>query len=89
MTLAQTRTTYFGGITGKSTTTATTSAAASIQELSSIGAPFLICGNAAKGGYNLLNADGTLNPTNAANAGSSRSMARRCPTVVPDHSSRD
>ena len=67
--LSQTRTTYFGGITGKSTTTATTSAAASIQEVSSIGAPFLICGNSSKGGYNLLNADGTLNPTNAANTG--------------------
>jgi len=69
VTLSQTRTTYFGGITGKPTTTATTSAAATIQELSGIGAPFLICGNSAKGGYNLLNADGTLNPTNAANAG--------------------
>jgi hypothetical protein len=69
VTLSQTRTTYFGGITGKATTTATTSAAASIQELSSIGAPFLICGNPLKGGYNLLNPDGTLNPSNAQNAG--------------------
>ncbi|MEY2420873.1 MAG: hypothetical protein QOI95_940 [Acidimicrobiaceae bacterium] len=67
--VSQTRTTYFGGITGKATTTATTGATATIQQLASIGAPFLICGNAAKGGYNLLNANGTLNPTTAQNAG--------------------
>jgi hypothetical protein len=69
VTLSQTRTTYFGGITGKPTTTATTFAAATIQQLSSIGAPFLICGNPLLGGYNLLNPDGTLNPSNAQNAG--------------------
>jgi Flp pilus assembly protein TadG len=69
VTLSSTRSTYFGGITGRTTTTATTSAAASIQELTSIAAPFLICGNPAKGGYNLLNPDGTLNPSNAQNAG--------------------
>ncbi|MEY2404498.1 MAG: hypothetical protein QOD38_2049 [Acidimicrobiaceae bacterium] len=69
VTVSQTRTTYFGGITGKPTTTATTTAAATIQQLSSIGAPFLICGNPLLGGYNLLNADGTVNPSNAANAG--------------------
>lgn len=69
VTLSQTRATYFGGITGKPTTTATTSAAASIQQLKSISAPFLICGNPDKGGYNLLNPDGTLNPANAQNAG--------------------
>ena len=69
VTLSQTRATYFGGITGKATTTAATSAAASIQQLTTIGAPFMICGNSAKGGYNLLNANGTLNPSNAQNAG--------------------
>jgi hypothetical protein len=69
VTLSQTRTTYFGGVTGKATTTATTSAAATIQQLSSIGAPFLICGNPLLGGYNLLNPNGTLNPSNAQNAG--------------------
>jgi Flp pilus assembly protein TadG len=69
VTLSSTRTTYFGGVTGRTTTTANTSATASIQQLSSIGAPFLICGNSAKGGYNLLNSDGTLNPSNAQNVG--------------------
>lgn len=67
--VSQTRTTYFGGITGRSTTSATTAAAASVQQLSQISAPFLICGNPAKGGYNLLNPDGTLNPTSAASQG--------------------
>jgi Flp pilus assembly protein TadG len=69
VTVSQTRTTYFGGITGRSTVTATTNAAALIQQLGTVTAPFVICGNAALGGYNLLNADGSLNPTNAANAG--------------------
>jgi hypothetical protein len=67
--VAQTRTTYFGGFTGRTTMTANTTATATIQQLTSISAPFLICGNPAKGGYNLLNPDGTINPNNAQNAG--------------------
>ncbi|MEY2434711.1 MAG: hypothetical protein QOC92_4436 [Acidimicrobiaceae bacterium] len=69
VTVSNTRTTYFGGITGRSSTTATVSAAATIQELTSISSAFLVCGNSAVGGYNLLNADGTVNPNNAQNAG--------------------
>ncbi len=61
--------TFFGGFTGRPTITATTNATATIQELLSVTSPFIICGNPALGGYNLLNANGTLNPTNATNAG--------------------
>ena len=61
--------TFFGGFTGRSTLTSVNRAAATIQQLTQVSGPFLICGNPALGGYNLLNPDGTLNPSNAANAG--------------------
>jgi Flp pilus assembly protein TadG len=61
--------TFFGEFTGKKTLTANNTAAATIQDLISADAPFIICGNPALGGYNLLNPDGTLNPSNAANSG--------------------
>lgn len=69
VTVIQTRNTYFGGITGKATTSATTTAAATIQELLSVNSPFIICGNPLIGGYNLLNPDGTLNINNAQGTG--------------------
>jgi Flp pilus assembly protein TadG len=71
VTLSNTRTTYFGGVTGKDTTTATTTAAATIQELTGLSAPFVICGNPAadSSAPALLNADGTINASNAAAAG--------------------
>jgi Flp pilus assembly protein TadG len=61
--------TFFGGITGRQSLTANNAAAATIQELTAADSPFLVCGNPALGGYNLLNPDGTLNPSNAANLG--------------------
>lgn len=72
VTVSQTRSTYFGGITGRPTTTANVTASAAILELTSVSAPFIVCHTKTSGNsvvYDLLNSDGTINPAGAAAAG--------------------
>ncbi|MCU1499402.1 MAG: Protein of unknown function rane [Acidimicrobiales bacterium] len=75
------RATMFGPLTGRSTITATTTSAATIQPMSSVpGTPFGICGKAAAGGYNILNADGSINAASAAALGDIDIEAAQVPT---------
>jgi Flp pilus assembly protein TadG len=64
-----TQSTFFAGMLGQSSTTARASAAATIQPLKLVSGPFIICGNPLNDGYDMLNPDGTINPTKAAALG--------------------
>ncbi len=64
VTTAATFQTSFARIIGRQTLTSRTSASARIEPLiSSKGAPFIICGNLLKGGYDILSLTGTIKPT--------------------------
>lgn len=62
---SETRSTSFGDIVERDSITARTSAAATSQPLSETGSPFIVCGNSAVGGRNILNPDNTINVENA------------------------
>jgi Flp pilus assembly protein TadG len=75
-----TRVTAFGNLAGRPTVTASATASASIQTLVGARVPFVICGNAAQGGYPILNADNTINVTAARNMGTIDIQSSQVPT---------
>ena len=74
-----TRSTFFAGVFGQSTTTARASAAATIQPFRAASGPFIICGNASNDGYDILNPDGSINPTKALTLGTFPVQASQLP----------
>jgi Flp pilus assembly protein TadG len=74
-----TQSTFFAGLIGQSTTTARTSAAATIQPLKLASGPFIICGNPLNDGYDILNPDGSINPTKTAALGTFPVQASQLP----------
>ena len=74
-----THNTFFAGMIGQSSTTARASAAATIQPLRLASGPFIICGNPLNDGYDMLNPDGTINPTKAQALGTFAVQASQLP----------
>jgi Flp pilus assembly protein TadG len=61
----KTETTAFGNVIGQPTTTSRARAAALIQPLITGHSPFIICGDASKGGWDILNPNKTVSVTKA------------------------
>ena len=74
-----TQNTFFAGLIGQSTTTARALAAATIQPLKQASGPFIVCGSASNDGYDILNPDGSINPTKAAALGTFPIQAAQLP----------
>jgi Flp pilus assembly protein TadG len=70
----------FGSIAGRKSVTAVASSAATIQPLAGTATPFIICGKASVGGYNILNDDNTINVAAATAMGEIVIQGSQVPT---------
>ena len=72
--------TFAKAVGGTPSITATVTSAASIQPLAGAGAPFVICGSPARGGYPILNSDNTINVAAAKAMGTVDIQSSKVPT---------